>query len=499
MRQPNILFITADQQRWDHLGITGMRGLATPTLDRLGSEGAHFTRAYCPTPLCTPTRLTLLTGLLPAVHRGHTLGVSSDPFPTPTIPDRLRQAGYRTALIGKSHFTERRTEEEHLFEHITGYRSTEDWPFDGPYVGFDEVQLATGHNANTIPVMHYRRYLDRLGGDWRRWFPKLLTGSYDEEYAGPWEMPEEHHNTAWIGRETRRWLNGRPEAQKPWFCWMSFEDPHEPMYCPEPWFSRVDRTQLVPFEDARPGEFADKPWFYTELSLSPHTSLDDDHLAPCVFPRRRLQQAAVSALQATVGMIGFIDQQVGLVIDLLKQRGELDNTVIIYTADHGEMHGHHGFWGKGATAYEDCQRVPLLIWAPAERGWQRGHLPAIVNLADLPRMFLHLAGLPTPQGVQGADLLPYLANANLPPPRLGTLIESQLTANLHQLTYVNRRHKIVVYRDQTCGELYDLERDPDQYVNCWTSDLPLRARLLQEMAQQVMKDEGHAHPRRSFG
>lgn len=384
-RRPNILLITTDQQRRDHLGALGLKGLPTPALDRLATEGACFTRAYCPAPVCTPTRLSLLTGLLPSVHRAPTLGVTAAPFPGPTIPGRLRTAGYRSAIVGKTHFTERRMEEVHLLAHIGAYRGTAERPFDGPYAGFDEVQAASGHSTNTIPAMHYLRYLQRTGLDWEPWFPKVRTGGYDGEAAGVWDIPPEHHNTAWVGRETARWIEAQP-SDRPWFCWASFEDPHEPMMCPEPWFSRVDRAALTAYEGARPGEFDEKPECYARLAVGDYTTLDDGHRIPCVYPRRSLDRDAVTALQATIGMIGFVDEQVGRLLALLERRGELEDTVVVFTSDHGEMHGHHGFWGKGATAYEDCQTVPLLIWAPG-RGWRSGRTEALASLIDLPRYF----------------------------------------------------------------------------------------------------------------
>ena len=196
-------------------------------------------------------------------------------------------------------------------------------------------------------------------------------------------------------------------------------------------------------------------------------------------------------------MIGFIDDEIGRVLELLETRGQLENTIIIFTSDHGEMHGHHGFWGKGLTAYEDCQRVPLLIWAP-NRDWRRGDISEIVSLIELPRLFLNAAGLETPQGVQGGDLLGFLRGER-EQVRRGALIESHITANVYQLTYVEARFKIVVYRGGDEGELYDLERDPDQYRNLWNCELELRAQMLLKMQQQRLSDEGHAHPRRSFG
>lgn len=150
----------------------------------------------------------------------------------------------------------------------------------------------------------------------------------------------------------------------------------------------------------------------------------------------------------------------GRLLNLLEETGRLENTVIVYTSDHGEMHGHHGFWGKGLTAYEDCQRVPLLVWSPG-RHWRQGQQDAIVNLVDLPRFFLSLAGLEVPQGLQGADLLPFLDGGAAP--RRGTIIESHITSKIYQQTYVNTRCKIVIYDREDWGELYDLQEDPHQY------------------------------------
>ena len=497
LMKPNILFITSDQQRWDHVGVNGLRGVTTPALDRIGTEGASFVSAYCPTPLCTPTRLSLLTGLYPSVHRGYTLGVTPEPFPRPTLPDRLRKVGYTSALIGKAHFTERRLEESHLLEHIGHYRGSPEWPFDGPYLGFDDVQLASGHNVNTVPAMHYQRFLEAQGVDYAPWFPKLTTGRYDGEVAGVWNIPERFHNTAWVTAQAEHWLREKTTAAAPWFCWLSFEDPHEPMRCPEPWFSRVDAGVLEPFETDRVSEFEGKPPFYEAALANDWSLFDDPYLTPCVFPRRRLEQVAKTALQATLGMIGFIDDGVGRLLARLEQQGKLENTVVVYASDHGEMHGHHGFWGKGLTAYEDCQRVPLLIWA-AGRNWRQGRQDAIVNLIDLPRLFLSLAGLETPQGVQGADLLPFLAHG-APPPRRGTIVETHATSKVYQQTYVNQRYKLVVYDQEAWGELYDLQTDPNQYVNLWNTHDALKLTLLHEMQVQRMQDEGQARSRLSFG
>ena len=135
---PNILLITTDQQRYDHLGMAGVHGIDTPNLDRLGREGVHFNRAYTCCPICTPARVSLLTGQYPSVHRAYSIGVTPDPFPKPTIAHILNDTGYATALFGKAHFVRRDDEARH-------FAGVDDPPPEfyrtntGPYLGFEYV------------------------------------------------------------------------------------------------------------------------------------------------------------------------------------------------------------------------------------------------------------------------------------------------------------------------------------------------------------------------
>ena len=159
MARPNILFITTDQQRFDHLGLKGLQAIDTPYLDRLGREGVHFDRAYCPSPVCTPTRVSLLTGRYPSSHLAYTIGVTPDPFPGPTLPEVLGRAGYVTALFGKTHFVRREDEARQMAGGVEPDAAFfRQWR--GPYLGFQTFEGSTGHTINNIPAMHYRTFLD---------------------------------------------------------------------------------------------------------------------------------------------------------------------------------------------------------------------------------------------------------------------------------------------------------------------------------------------------
>lgn len=495
--RPNILLITTDQQRADHLGVKGLEAIATPALDRLATEGVHFDRAYCPSPVCTPTRVSLLTGKWPSQHGAYSIGVTADPFPQPTIAELLSDAGYHTALFGKGHFVRRQDEAAH----VSGQpEPSPDFfrEFTGPYVGFQEVQTCIGHTTNCKPDMHYRVFLEEAGVDYEPWFPQL-TG--DPHFHGSWPIPDSYHDSNWVGSLTEQYLQDRASQDEPWFCWASFQDPHEPFCCPEPWFSNVDTDKLEIYEPAREGEFDDKPAFYAEAYAGDWSRCNDGNGVPCVFSHRkdgRDADWARTSLQATLGMIAFIDHQVGRMLDALEASGQLDNTIIIFTSDHGEMHGHHGFWGKGLTAYEDCQRVPLLIWGPGVLEGS-GTTQSIANLVDLPITMLGLAGVEPPPGMQGIDLQPVLADPTAEV-QADTIVELQATPVIYQQTYITQRHKLVVYRDSNEGELYDLEADPDQYINLWDDpgSAGLKLKLLQAMQRKQMAREGVRHPRRSF-
>ena len=494
-QQPNILLITTDQQRHDHLGAAGMPGIPTPHLDRLATEGIRFTRAYCPSPICTPARVSMLTGLYPSSHGAYTIGVTADPFPEPTLPEVLGRSGYATSLFGKSHFVRRADEAAH----VIGRENPEPEAFrdfHGPYVGFERVATSTGHTINAQPDMHYRIFLEDAGVDYARWFPQMGK-HYDHHQVGRWEIPEEYHDTHWVGELTCDYIRERAAAEdgRPWFCWASFQDPHEPFVCPDPWYGRVNMDGVAPFPPEKPGEFDEKPAFYRE---GPGI-FQEEAGVPCVYRKPHWTERSDEALRATLGMVGFIDDRLGRMLAELERTGQADNTIIIFTSDHGEMHGHHGYWGKGLTAYEDCQRVPLLVWGPGLVKRQ-GAINALANLVDLPRTILGWADAPEPVGIQGADLRPICAG-EAASVRDATLIECRATERtVYQQTMVTDRHKLVVYRDEDLGELYDLERDPDQYENLW--DRPehadLKRDLLLRFARLQMEREGRVAPRKSF-
>lgn len=499
-RPPNILLITTDQMRFDHLGLLGVKGIDTPNLDRLGREGIHFNRAYTASPVCTPARLTLLTGQYPSLHGGYTIGVTPEPFPQQTLPGLLSKSGYATALIGKSHFVCRQDEAKHLSGQdnppVEFFRTN-----TGPIDGFDYVQIATHHTTNGKPECHYQAWLEAQGVDYSEWFPDL-KGGHDHDQTGLWNIPVQYHDSTWITEKTLDRIEQCKDS--PWFIWSSYNDPHEPFLCPDPWYSAVRTHELAPFDGYREGEFDDKPSFYNEVyqtMLWPAKYENEPgNGVPCAYRRPSFEneQKQMEALQATLGMVAMLDHEVGRLLSALEEKRLTDNTLVVFTSDHGELHGKHGLWHKGLFAYEDCQRVPFLVWGPGLVK-PKGTSEALVNLVDLPRTFLNLTGVPIPQGVQGRDLTPIFSGAK-DAVQDATVVELQATKKIYQQTFITSGHKLVVYRDQDDGELYDLEQDPDQYSNLWNKPefAGIKAELMHRFVQFNMRKEGYAHDRKAF-
>ena len=496
--RPNILLITSDQHRADHLSCMGTPGFNTPNFDRMAREGAHFNRAYTPCPICTPCRMSLLTGQYPSRHGAYSIGVSVDPFPTTTLPSVLNDAGYHTALFGKHHFVRRDDE----LEHISGMKKppADFWKtWNGPYAGFQEFQANTGHTINNIPEAHYRLFLEASGQDYKQWFPQYREGEYNYYQTGAWGIPPELHDSSWVARVTNDYLHRHAEDEQPWFCWASFQDPHEPFVCPEPWYSAVDKDKLQTYEGYREGEFDDRHEIYRRMHTRDFGPLNDGNGIPSSFGEPERNPMLRESLQATAGMVNFLDDRIGAIFRTLEETGQLENTLVVYTSDHGEMHGPHGLWGKGCAAYEDSQRIPLLAWGPGLIP-ATGKTEALANVVDLPRTFLHFAGVKPPIGLQGCDLSPLL-KGDKDSVQDAVLIELRPThSTLYQTTLVTATHKLVVYRDTDEGELYDLVTDPSQYRNLW-SDVAareLRDNLMRRLVRFNMEREPEAPPRVSF-
>jgi len=496
--RPNLLLITTDQQRWDALSYVGTPGYDTPNLDRLAEDGVIFKRAYSPSPVCTPARISMINGQYPTRHGGYQIGMSPVPaLEGPTLAGELSKGGYATACIGKTHFVARALEEQHIAG--TDEKPDENfWDhFDGPYLGFDFIRHNSGHTCNIPPDGHYRSWLKRQGKnlDQYHWTPGDTKAQGQGVDCGLWELNEYDSSTAWIAGEALEWIEDTRQSKKPWFAMVNFQDPHAPYICPDPYFSQV-QMEKVTLPHYREGEFENKPSFYKSffeqgqyLDEEGNSLQDSQRIASIFGPGFAQDQKA--GTQAYMGMVNMIDNYVGKIVKYLMDTDQFKNTLIVFTSDHGDYLGNHGVWEKGAFAYDDCQRIPAIMHWQSGQEQALGTTESMFNLVDIMPTFLDAAGVPIPQGVQGKSQVPLLCGeADMVSD--WALVDFAISEKLHQQTLVHKDFKLVVYKHTDDGELYDLQNDPDQYDNLYHREEFLQKKLamLQKLARVNMEKAG---------
>lgn len=465
---PNILLVTSDQHHHQVLGAHNTV-LKTPALDRLAEEGALFERAYCPNPTCTPTRASILTGMYPSAHGAWSLGtkLAED---VPTVGALLNDVGYSTSLIGKAHFQPlASTPEQTSIETPETIHDLDFWRgFHGPYYGFDHVELTRGHGDEYMAGMHYGLWLEEQGlENWRQFFGRRDPDRVDEparEHV--WDLPEEFHYSVWTADRSIAAIERSAQAGQPFFCWASFHDPHPPYLVSEPWASMYDPADVTVGVKV-PGEMDTMPPWHrlTQQDAPDFSPWQETPFFNHGFHDQRVSEEQLRAdIAVYYGMTSFLDAQVGRILDNLDRLGLSDNTLVIFTTDHGHVFGHHGLTAKGPFHYEDLLRVPFLVRYP-------GRVPggvrsaALQSLVDLAPSMLTAAGAPVPGAMQGVNQLDVWSGSQ-PAARDHLMIENrhQQTA-IHLRTYVDDRYKLTLYRDRPWGEMFDLRDDPGEHRN----------------------------------
>ena len=497
MTQPNILLITSDQQHWSTIGCMHPE-LDTPNLDRLCREGTRFNRAYCPNPTCTPTRASIITGKYPSQHGAYSLGTKLAEY-EPTVGEDLQASGYRTALVGKAHFQPTRSSDD--FTSIEAHpllRDLDYWrSFNGPFYGFEHVELARNHADEHLAGQHYAIWMEEKGlPNWEDHF-QLPDGSREGQ-RHRWSIPEEYHYGTWIAERSCGLIDQYADADEPFFLWSSFFDPHPPYLVPEPWDTMYDPDQVT-VPEGQPGEHDRNP---------PHFQLTQ-HKNPDFSPWRENEwglhgfrshlvdrERMAKNIAVYYGMISLMDKQIGRILDHLDAKGLTDNTIVVFTSDHGHFYGQHGLTAKGAFQYEDAIRVPFLVRYP-------GVVPAgntsesIQSLVDLAPTFLSMTGGDVPGRMSGLDQSEVWSGER-EFVRDHAICEHRHTREtVHLKTYVDQRYKITTYYNREYGEVFDLETDPDEFRNLWDDPEAqgLKSELLQKLLHAEMGNEPMWMPR----
>ncbi|MFV0334596.1 MAG: sulfatase [Tropicimonas sp.] len=505
-KRPNILLITTDQQHFTALGTVNPK-IRTPNLDRLCAMGTRFERAYCPAPTCTPSRASIITGLYPSQHGAWTIGCKL-PEEVPTLGAALSQAGYVTGLIGKAHFQPLAGES---LERQPVLRDLDFWRgFHGPFYGFDHIELCRNHADEAHAGQHYAAWMEDNGfAEWKEYFQPLAgeasahapamarNAPYWAREQRAWDLPEEMHYTSWIGERSLAFIDRAQAAEQPFFLWTSFPDPHPPYAVPEPWASMYDAAEMEPGRLV-PGEHdRNPPHFAMTQEAEPdfaawHQPHEAHGCASHLYPEEALKKD----MAVYYGMMSFLDREVGRILDRLEEAGIAEETLIVFTTDHGHFLGQHGLVAKGPFHYEDMLRVPFIACWPGQVPAGRVS-EALQSLVDLAPSFLDAAGLGAPGAMQGISQLP-VWRGEAERARDFVLCENRHNPVMpHVTSYVDARYKISVYREGDFGEIFDLRDDPGEVRNLWDDPAHdgLRRDLLHRMIQAMLASEPMKSPR----
>lgn len=475
--QPNVLLIHCDQLRYDGLGCNGNQFARTPNIDALAAEGCVFTRHIAGNPICMPSRACLMTGMYPLGHNLWCNGVAlpraeyADPAVVKadrdprrpalqgplvsepaTMADVFAAGGYSTACLGKLHLT------PWMAPASTGYHEStalwkagtlDDWR--GPYYGFEHAELALGHGENVANFGPYAQWLARehpqVHGEVRAYLDRhkrhdLPIPSIADLY--PSVIPSDCHVSSWLAGRFIGYLNERADAAKPWMAFVGFPDPHHafsPSYDVVRHFENIDVPDpLDPAGDA--------------LAISPALRRAQQDIRSLTVEQRRM------IVRYTYAMIHQIDQAVGRMVEAIKQCGQWDRTVIVFTSDHGDYLGDHGQLRKGFNGTHPLLHVPFVMRAPGAGLPSRVDTP-MSNVDVLPTL-AGLAGVTPPSGVQGRDILSLVRSG-------GTQTVFYYGHNgdpqVAQYGAYDAHHRLSYHPHERYAELYDHRSDPAETRN----------------------------------
>ncbi len=455
MKRPNILILHTDQQRWDALGANGNSHIRTPRLDRLAAAGANYQAHFVQNPVCMPSRISMMTGQYPSTLGLQHMAVTV-PEDTVTMQRIFGRSGYHTALIGKLHF---------LPHACRDHRELH------PEYGFDHIEPSDEPGCYEDAYYHWvkRQAPDQVGSispglppATERW--QRAIGFRDAVQHPPERFPkralefrarEDLTHTAFVGKQTVEYI--RQHAHESFFCFAGFYAPHSPFVAPRRFLDLYSPDTLP------------VPSFPEDVDAKRGPdSFSDDEIRSCT--------------QGYYAMISEVDHYVGEIMDCLEETGIADDTVIVFTSDHGEWLGEHLRYGKGYPAADCISRVPLMIYDPRRKGTHGRTSTEIVESLDILPTLLGCAGLPCPGYLQGRDLF---GAGSEPRPEAEQIAITEMTG------WKAMRVPGYRYIMRASGEelLFDLDKDPGEYENVAADPAyadtvaTLRARLLARLLE----------------
>lgn len=461
-KRTNILLIFPDQLRSDFIGQKSGKSAHTPHMDKLANEGAVFTRAYSSTPTCLPARASLLTGMSAWKHGLLSYAPIATKY-TYEMPRLLRDAGYYTFATGKLHFKPIGSEKLKVeFSELDNSKFMH---------GFNEIKLCEGWGH---PQNAYNKWFKKNAPDLN--IDGTGLGSTDHR-SDSYPYKDELHPTAWTAKQAIDFLDSYNETA-PFFLKVAFHRPHPPFDPPKRWLEFY-RNRDIP--KAIVGEWSENK--YGSFKTLPPPG------APQNYPRGNYEDSIVrQSREGYLAAISFLDEQIGHIISALEKKGELENTLILLSSDHGDMMGDHHLWRK-SYPYEGSASVPMIIRWPeslkikSKRGRTIGEL---VDLRDILPTFLDAAGIATPKEMDGMSMLNLIKGKK---DVWRTVLDLE-----HGACYwpenswtglTDAKYKYIYFNTTGEEQLFNLDNDPGEKNNL--VEEPQNKQLLQAWRKQMVK------------
>ncbi|WP_182058230.1 sulfatase-like hydrolase/transferase [Pantoea sp. ME81] len=418
MNKPNVLLICTDHWYSSLLGVAGHPSVQTPGLDEIAEGGVRFTNAYSECPVCIPARRTLMSGLTPKSH-GDRVFNDTLTFPdVPTLAQAFRNAGYQADAVGKLHVHPQRDR-----------------------IGFDSVLLDDEGRPQWGVIDDYDIYLGDQGYAGRQFDHGMSNNQY---HWRPWHLPEETHATAWAGRMMARTIKRR-DPTKPGFWYLGFRAPHPPLVPPQ--------SYLDLYNDIEIDQPARGSWVSDDASELPFAIS-----AGVQRMGRYNEQQLKGARKAFYALCTQIDHQIRYLVGTLRMEGLLDNTIICFISDHGDMMGEHGMLAK-RMFYENSANIPMIIRGVkgCTRVTEGKTDNRLVGLADVMPTLLDLCGIDAPAHCEGLSMFSDQRRDTL----YGECSEGDhATRMIH-----DGRFKLIYYATGNAFQLFDLDNDPGEMTN----------------------------------
>lgn len=444
-KKPNILFIFTDQLRGDSIGSEPNSQVITPNLDRLVGEGVSFSRCMGNAPLCVPARSALMTGKLIRENAIWSNRVGADPN-GPSHVRNIRDSGYHTAVIGKTHLW-RHSAAGKPGQHVKEMEhNLRDWGFEYSHELNDPIETAW-------MGCHYTDYLETNG--WldehrmyiQSWVEEMRTGNITPWGQESAPVPEGEDIDSYIGRTACEWIREYNDG-RPFYLQVQFTGPHDPFDGPQPYRNRYDPNEL----DVGISEPHDPP---TEAIAALWRR------APSVHKATKYQRQRWRAWY--YANITLIDDWIGKILNQLENKGQLDNTWILFNSDHGEMLGDHGLSSK-AVFYDQAVRVPCILRPPTKKG-SGVTSNALVEHIDLPATMIEIAEAKPLQNSLGRSLLRFVQPSDDEYPSTNGK-EAVISELFGQTTVITDEYKLTVrVDDHRVAQLFDLTNDPNELHN----------------------------------